>query len=207
MRQLIFGFSFGFLITPHVFATASSLLILGDSLSAGYNMKVEQSWPALLQKQWQDQKINHQLINASISGNTTQDALTRLPQLLTQHKVQWVLIELGGNDGLQGWPPSTTKQHLATIIEKVKQVGAKPILMQIKIPPNYGPRYVQQFEQIYPQLAKHYDIPLMPFIFEKVVFNKDFMLSDGIHPNAQAQPLLQQQAAQYLTSLLNGHKG
>jgi len=127
---------------------AQTLLVLGDSLSAGYQMQAEQSWPALLNEKWQQQGGEHTLINASISGETTQGGLARLPALLETHKPDWVLIELGAN---------------AKMIELTRAHQAKTVLTQILLPRNYGARYLQQFEQIFPDLAKANDLPLMPF--------------------------------------------
>lgn len=165
-------------------------------------MRLDQSWPALLQKAWQDQKIKHTLINASISGNTSHDGRVRLDKLLTTHKPEWVLIALGGNDGLQGIAIQTTQKNLESLISAVKKSGAKPILMQIKLPRNYGPRFINLFEKMYTTLAERYKIPLMPFIVEAVAFDPKLMRSDGIHPNEHAQPILAGKAYEVLTPLL-----
>lgn len=186
----------------HLPTQGASILLLGDSLSAGYNMPIEQSWPAQLQKSWQDQKINHILMNTSISGRTSAQGLAALPSLLEKHAPDWILIELGGNDGLQGLNIQTTQANLAQMIELAKKHGAQVILMQIRLPRNYGQRYIEQFEQIYPKLAKQYQIPLMPFIFEQVVHQAKWMNNDGIHPNAQAQPIIKNEAAKFLEPLL-----
>lgn len=116
-------------------AAADTLLVLGDSLSAGYQMSASKAWPSLLDKNWQQQP---RVINASISGDTAAQGLARLPALLKQHQPQWVLIELGGNDGLRGFPPKDIEQTLSTIIEQVKTARAKPILMQVRLPANYA---------------------------------------------------------------------
>ncbi|GAB2929678.1 arylesterase [Rheinheimera gaetbuli] len=164
---------------------AQKLLILGDSLSAAYGMQQHQGWPHLLQ-----QDTHWQLINASISGETTAGGLARLPALLEQHSPDAVLIELGGNDGLRGFAIATVKSNLNEIINLVKKHQSTPILMQIRIPPNYGPRYIQQFSAIYPQLAQEQKITLWPFFMDDIASNSDLMLSDGIHPNQAAQPLI-----------------
>lgn len=127
---------------------ASTLLILGDSLSAGYMMAAEQSWPVLLQKQWKEQKFPVTIINSSISGSTTQDGLARLPALLSHHKPDWVLIELGANDGIRGFPPAVPYQTLKKTIQLIQQQGGKPLLMQIRIPRNYGAAYIAKLEAI-----------------------------------------------------------
>lgn len=167
------------------FTWAQKLLILGDSLSAAYGLQQQQGWVHLLQ-----QNTQWQLINASISGETTAGGMARLPALLEQHQPDAVLIELGGNDGLRGFAVDSVKSNLNEIITLVKQHTATPILMQIRIPPNYGPRYGQQFSAIYPQLAKNHEITLWPFFMEEIALKQELMQGDGIHPNSEAQPLI-----------------
>ena len=164
---------------------AQKLMILGDSLSAAYGMQQQQGWPHLLQ-----QDTHWQLINASISGETTAGGLARLPALLQQHNPDAVLIELGGNDGLRGFAIATAKANLNEIITLVKQHNATPVLMQIRIPPNYGPRYVQRFTDIYPTLAKQEQITLWPFFMETIALKQQWMQADGLHPNLEAQPVI-----------------
>ncbi|OAE10124.1 multifunctional acyl-CoA thioesterase I/protease I/lysophospholipase L1 [Pantoea sp. OXWO6B1] len=180
-------------------AAADTLLVLGDSLSAGYQMSASKAWPSLLDKTWQQQP---RVINASISGDTAAQGLARLPALLKQHQPQWVLIELGGNDGLRGFPPKDIAQTLGTVIEQVKAARAKPILMQIRLPANYGRRYTDAFSAIYPQLAKQHDIPLLPFFMEQVYLKPEWMQQDGIHPNPDAQPFIAGLMAKELTPLV-----
>ncbi len=158
---------------------------MGDSLSAAYGLQEHEGWPALLAA-----KSPVQLVNASISGETTGGGLARLPALLQQHQPRWVLIELGGNDGLRGFDPQLIANNLQQMIELVKQHNAQPLLMQIRIPPNYGPRYVARFTDIYPQLAAAHQIPLWPFFMDEIAIRPELMMPDGIHPNAQAQPLI-----------------
>ncbi|MDK2633114.1 multifunctional acyl-CoA thioesterase I/protease I/lysophospholipase L1 [Pantoea stewartii subsp. indologenes] len=180
-------------------AAADTLLVLGDSLSAGYQMSASQAWPSLLNKQWQQQPS---VVNASISGDTAAQGLARLPALLKQHQPQWVLIELGGNDGLRGFSPKDVAQTLGTIIDQVKAAKAKPILMQIRLPANYGRRYTDAFRDIYPQLAKQYDIALVPFFMEQVYLKPEWMQQDGIHPNPDAQPFIADLMAKELAPLV-----
>jgi acyl-CoA thioesterase-1 len=169
----------------------TTLMILGDSLSAGYMMAVEQSWPALLQQQWQEENYPVTVINSSISGSTTQDGLARLPALLAHHKPDWVLIELGANDGIRGFPPTVPYQTLKKTIQLIQQQGSKPLLMQIRIPRNYGAAYIAKLEALYPQLSAETNTPLLPFFLESIVTKPELMLNDGIHPTAEAQPLIQ----------------
>ncbi|WP_133159230.1 multifunctional acyl-CoA thioesterase I/protease I/lysophospholipase L1 [Superficieibacter electus] len=181
-------------------AAADTLLILGDSLSAGYRMAATSAWPALLNKKWQPQTS---VVNASISGDTSQQGLARLPALLTQHKPRWVLVELGGNDGLRGFPPQQTEATLRNILQAVKESGAKPLLMQIRLPANYGRRYNEAFGAMYPALAKEFDIPLVPFFMEEVYLKPQWMQDDGIHPNPDAQPFIADWMATRLAPLVN----
>jgi acyl-CoA thioesterase-1 len=139
---------------------AQTLLVLGDSLSAGYQMQAEQSWPALLEQKWQQQGGEHRLINASISGETTQGGLARLPALLEQHKPDWVLIELGGNDGLRGFAPAITRDNLVKMVALAKAQQVKTVLTQIQLPRNYCARYLRQLEQIFSEVAQANGLPL-----------------------------------------------
>ncbi|AFJ47890.1 multifunctional acyl-CoA thioesterase I/protease I/lysophospholipase L1 [Shimwellia blattae] len=182
-------------------AAADTLLVLGDSLSAGYRMPAEEAWPALLDKQWEKRQIR--VINASISGDTAAQGLARLPTLLAEHKPRWVVIELGGNDGLRGFPPAGIAATLSQIISQVKAARARPILVQIHLPANYGRRYNESFGAIYATLAASNDIPLLPFFMEEVYLKPQWMQDDGIHPNASAQPFIADWMAQHLNPLVN----
>jgi acyl-CoA thioesterase-1 len=167
---------------------SSTLLIVGDSLSAGYQMPAEKSWPRLLPEQLQSQGKQIDVINASISGDTSGNGLARLPKLLTQHQPDYVLIELGANDGLRGFSPTIISTNLNSIIDHIKENKAQPLLMQIRIPTNYGKRYSQIFSNIYPELSEQQGIPLLPFYLEHVISKPEWMMSDGLHPNVKAQP-------------------
>ena len=184
-------------------AQAQTLLVLGDSLSAGYQMQVEQSWPALLNQKWQEEGGKHTLLNASISGETTQGALARLPALLKEHKPDWLLIELGGNDGLRGFAPTITRQNLASMIALAKEQQTRVVLTQIQLPRNYGARYLRQFEQIFPELAKANDLPLLPFFMDDIALRPELMMNDGIHPTPAAQPQIRDKVARFMEPLLS----
>ncbi|WP_322863538.1 arylesterase [Aeromonas allosaccharophila] len=184
-------------------AQAQTLLVLGDSLSAGYQMQVEQSWPALLNQKWQEEGGKHTLLNASISGETTQGALARLPALLKEHKPDWLLIELGGNDGLRGFAPTITRQNLANMIALAKEQQTRVVLTQIQLPRNYGARYLRQFEQIFPELAKANDLPLLPFFMDDIALRPELMMNDGIHPTPAAQPQIRDKVARFMEPLLS----
>lgn len=184
-------------------AQAQTLLVLGDSLSAGYQMQVEQSWPALLNQKWQEEGGKHTLFNASISGETTQGALARLPALLKEHKPDWLLIELGGNDGLRGFAPTITRQNLASMIALAKEQQTHVVLTQIQLPRNYGARYLRQFEQIFPELAQANDLPLLPFFMDDIALRPELMMNDGIHPTPAAQPQIRDKVAHFMEPQLN----
>ncbi len=168
------------------------MLILGDSLSAAYGMQQQQGWVHLLQQQLDTSEQPWQLINASISGETTGGGLARLPALLQRYQPDAVLIELGGNDGLRGFDVATIQNNLSQIIQLVKQHNASAILMQIRIPPNYGPRYTKQFSELFPAIAEQHQITLWPFFMDDIAIEPGLMLPDGIHPNQQAQPIIKQ---------------
>ena len=178
------------------------ILVLGDSISAGYGIEVEQGWVALLKKKLIETKRNYSVSNASISGDTTGGGLARIDPILSAQQPEIVLLQLGANDGLQGLSPEQMKNNLAEIIRRAQKAGAKVILLGMKIPPNYGKRYVDMFYNVYPQLAKELDIPLIPFLLEDVALNTDLMQADGLHPNAKAQPILVDKIEPYLFPLL-----
>ncbi len=176
--------------------------MLGDSLSAGYNMPIEQAWPNLLGDALKDKGKSVTVINGSISGDTTGNGLSRLPSLLKQHNPDSVLIELGANDGLRGFPPKVIENNLKTMIETIKAQNGQVILMQIRIPPNYGKRYSETIFQLYPNIAKDKSVPLVPFFLEQVIIKPEWMMQDGLHPTADAQPWIANFMAEQLESLL-----
>jgi acyl-CoA thioesterase-1 len=178
------------------------IVVLGDSISAGYGIEVEEGWVALLQKKLIETKHNYSISNASISGDTSAGGLARIDPILTAQKPDIVLLQLGANDGLRGLSPVQMKNNLAEIVRRSQKSGAKVILLGMKIPPNYGKRYVDMFYNVYPQLAKELDIPIVPFILEDIALNKDLMQADGLHPNAKAQPILADKIEPYLFPLL-----
>jgi acyl-CoA thioesterase-1 len=182
-------------------AATQKLLILGDSLSAGYGMQQQQGWVHLLQQQLEKNQSSWTLVNASISGETTAGGLARLPELMAKHQPQAVLIELGGNDGLRGFPIVQIEKNLQQLIAEVKKHQAQPILMQIRIPPNYGPRYTKQFVALYPALAEKHQATYWPFFMDQVAVKPELMLADGIHPNEQAQPIIRDFIAPLLQKL------
>jgi acyl-CoA thioesterase-1 len=182
---------------------AKSIVVLGDSISAGYGIDVSQGWVALVQKKLDDTHHDFTLHNASITGDTSSGGLARIDQLLIQHKPNLLILELGANDGLRGLPPALMKSNLAEIIRHAQHANAKVLLLGIKIPPNYGKRYIELFYNVYPQLAKEMNVPVIPFLLEDIALTSGLMQPDGLHPNAQAQPLIAEKIWQQLLPLLN----
>jgi len=181
---------------------AKSIVVLGDSISAAYGMDAKKGWVSLLQQKLSQQNSAYTIFNESISGDTSAGGLARIDKALSQHKPELVLLELGANDGLRGLSPQQMKQNLAEIIHRSQQAGAKVLLLSMRIPPNYGKRYVEMFYNIYPQLAKERNIPFVPFILEEVALIKEMMQKDGLHPNTKAQPVIADKIWQYLQPIL-----
>ena len=188
---LIFSYS--------ITAQTKTLLILGDSISAGFGIKESQNWVSLLENSINSSGTKLRIINSSVSGDTTIGGLSRITSDLEKHKPDFVLIELGGNDGMRGYPIEEIKNNLVKISKAIAAANAVPLIMQIKIPPNYGKRYVTAFENIFSQVAKEQNLSMLSFLLEKVALNKELMQQDGIHPNKAAQPLI---ADQVKTELL-----
>ena len=167
-----------------------SLLIYGDSISAGYGMSKEKQWSVLLQEKINNENLEIKIFNSSVSGETTSGGLARINQTIESIKPDYLLLELGGNDALRGYPPKQISSNLKEIIKIANSANVKVLLMQIRIPPNYGSRYQKAFESIYASIASETNAILIPFMLDEVALNKDLMLPDGIHPKASAQPLI-----------------
>ena len=168
----------------------NSILIYGDSISAGYGMEKESQWSESLKTLLSDKGYKISVYNRSVSGETTGGGLTRISRILDELKPTFLLLELGGNDALRGYPPKKIYENLNKMIEASKERGIDVFLMQIRILPNYGKRYQTQFESIYPTLSQEKDVILLPFMLNDIALKKELMLSDGIHPNKDAQPLI-----------------
>jgi acyl-CoA thioesterase-1 len=181
-------------------APSHKILILGDSLSAAYGIRRQDGWTYLLQTALADRAI---IINASVSGETTAGGVQRLPRLIKEHQPNIVVIELGGNDGLRGYPTSGIRKNLQTLISTSMDADAKVLLIGMQIPPNYGKRYTDAFAQNYVQLADKYTLALVPFLLESVAGRPALMQSDGIHPTAEAQALILQNVLPTLRALLD----
>jgi len=184
-------------------AGSGPIIVLGDSLSSGYGLsRDDQSWVALLQQRLRGEGYGHEVVNASISGDTTSGGLARLPALLEAHRPSIVILELGGNDGLRGQPVASLRGNLQQMIELTLDSGATPILAGMQIPPNYGPAYAGAFAGTYPELAAQFDIPLVGFLLEDVALNTELMQSDGIHPNAGGNAVILDNVWPVLADLL-----
>ncbi|MDV2486491.1 arylesterase [Acinetobacter johnsonii] len=182
---------------------AKTVMVLGDSISAGYGIEPQQAWVNLLQKRLDQQyPKQHKVVNASVSGETTSGALARLPKLLQTHKPNVVVIELGGNDGLRGQPAQMIKKNLAQLIQQSQKANATVVVLGMKIPPNYGTAYSKAFENNYKVVSQQYKVKLLPFFLEGVAGNKSLMQKDLVHPNGKAQPILLNLAYPYIKGAL-----
>ena len=179
-----------------------TILVLGDSLSAGYGIKMQQSWVSLLGKRLTEEGYGYRVVNASVSGETTQGGLARLPRALETHKPSVVIVELGGNDGLRGLPLASSRDNLARIIERSRAAKAKVLLVGMMLPPNYGARYAQEFRDMFTGLAAKYPVAFVPFLLDQVALKREWMQADGIHANAAGQPQMLENVWPKLKSLL-----
>ena len=179
----------------------SSLLIYGDSISAGYGMEREEQWSRDLEVLFEKDNFKIKIFNSSVSGETTGGGVSRINKVLEELQPSYVLLELGGNDALRGYPPDRIYQNLMTMINACKERGIEVFLMQIRILPNYGKRYQAQFESVYSKVSAATGVTLVPFMLEEVALNKELMFDDGIHPNEEAQPLI----AKFVYESLKGY--
>ena len=166
------------------------ILVLGDSLSAGYGVPVDQGWVARLQQRLDAEGYGYTVVNASVSGETTVGALERLPRALARHKPALVIIELGGNDGLRGLPVTELRANLEALVSGSREAGARVLLAAVRMPPNYGPQYTEKFYAVYEGVAKDLRVPWVPFFLEGIALREDLFQDDGIHPDLEAQPIL-----------------
>ena len=182
---------------------AKTVMVLGDSISAGYGIEPQQAWVNLLQKRLDQQyPKQHKVVNASVSGETTSGALARLPKLLQTHKPNVVVIELGGNDGLRGQPPQMIQKNLVQLIQQSQKANATVVVLGMKMPPNYGTAYSKAFENNYKVVSQQYKVKLLPFFLEGVAGNNSLMQKDLVHPNGKAQPILLNLAYAYIKGAL-----
>ncbi len=190
MRRLYFLVAL-LLVSVSALAEDPVILVFGDSISAGYGLeRVDLGWVELLKTRLKRQGYGYQVVNASVSGETTAGALARLPRALQVHRPQIVILELGGNDGLRALPVPQMRDNFVRMIELATHAGAKVLLLGMRIPPNYGPQYTSQFESVYGELARSDRLPLVPFLMDHVALQPDLMQNDNIHPNVKGQPVL-----------------
>ena len=178
------------------------LLVWGDSLSAAYGIEAEQGWVHLLAGQVNREFPSFRVINGSVSGETTTGGLERLPAMLAEYSPEVVILELGGNDGLRGIPVEAIRENLDAMIRLIRADGAQVLLAGIRIPPNYGPRYTEPFHENYFSLAEEHGLPLLPFLIEGIPENPELMQDDGIHPVAEAQPIILENVWEVLEPML-----
>ena len=186
-------FIFVLIFSNSIIADDKKLLILGDSISAGFGIKESQNWTTLMKSSFSKEGKSLKIINSSISGDTTSGGLSRISRDLNTYKPDFVLVELGGNDALRGYPISRIKQNLLKIVSIISNNQSIAIIMQIKIPPNYGKKYIEAFENIYSEVASETDAKLISFMLENVALREDLMQPDGIHPNEKAQSVITEQ--------------
>lgn len=193
----------------NVQAKSSRVVMYGDSISAGYGMTLAESWPHLLNETFIAEGRDIELINESISGETTGGGLARINNVIKRQNLgpeDWVIIELGGNDGLRGFPIKTIKQNLNAMVAILKSHKINVAIMQIRIPPNYGNRYTKMFENLFEEVAKENDIQHLPFFMDTIAINPNYMLQDGIHPNKSAQVIIRDIMAPVISQLVKGPK-
>ncbi|MEH6366244.1 MAG: arylesterase [Pseudomonas marincola] len=201
MQKRLIGFALIMLLWGQT-AAASTVLVVGDSISAAFGLDTRQGWVALLQERMAAEGFSEQVVNASISGDTTAGGASRLPTLLQEHKPKVVVVELGGNDGLRGLAPVQMQQNLSSMITQSKQAGAEVLLLGMQLPPNYGKRYTTAFANVFSDLAREQQVALVPFLLEGVGGVPRLMQADGIHPAAEAQSILLENVWPQLKPLL-----
>ena len=180
-----------------------ALLVLGDSISAAYGMSLEEGWVALLARQLEEKHPGIEVVNASISGDTSAGGLRRLPMLLEEHDPDLVVIELGGNDGLRGYPTKALAENLTNMATIAREGGAEVLLVPMEIPPNYGPRYTSAFRETFTTASESAGVPLAPFPLNNIAVDRALMQDDGIHPTAEAQPLIVDSLMPIIEEMLN----
>jgi acyl-CoA thioesterase-1 len=177
------------------------VVFLGDSLTAGYGLAADEAYPALVERLLAARGLPIAVLNAGVSGDTTAGGLARLDWLL-EGRPDLVVVALGGNDGLRALSPATSEENLRRTIERIRAAGARPVLVGMRVPPNYGPDYVREFEAIFPRLAEEYDLPFVPFLLAGVAAEPELNLPDGIHPNVEGQRIVARTIADALAPLV-----
>ncbi|GMG87621.1 arylesterase [Biformimicrobium ophioploci] len=185
--------------------SVQKLLVLGDSISAGYGIDPEKGWVQLLQNRIREVGADIEVVNASVSGDTTRAGLARLPLLLKTHEPRWLVVELGGNDGLRGYPPKLMQENLDNIVARGKAANAQVLLLGMRLPPNYGPAYNEAFENAFVKVAEKQQVPFVPFFLETVALQEGALQSDGIHPTQLVQAGMLDYVWPCLNAMLNGN--
>jgi len=180
-----------------------ALLVFGDSLSAGYGLPQEKGWVNLLADRLQSEKLGYRVVNASLSGETTLGGVNRIEAALVQHRPLVVIVELGGNDGLRGLSLDSTRMNLKTMVEAIRRAGAHALLVGMQLPPNYGTTYTRKFQALFEEVARQQNVPLVPFMLAGFGDKREYFQSDGIHPTAQAQPMILDNIWPVLRPMLN----
>lgn len=179
-----------------------AILVVGDSLSAEYGLRRDSGWVNILGRHLTEEKTGYQIHNSSISGDTTSGGLSRLPAALAHYRPEIVIIELGSNDALRGLSLKMTEDNLSKMVAMSQKANASVLLLGMQIPPNYGPRYTEQFRDIFVSVAKAHGAALVPFFFEGIATDKSMFQSDGMHPNEQAQAILEKNVWAHLAPIL-----
>lgn len=203
-RQLLLFITVSLLFINTV--SASTLLVMGDSLSAAHNLRQEAGWVSLLENQLSKSHPDIKVVNASVSGETSQGGLSRFTTLVLQYKPRWVILELGANDALRGYPLQQTTSNLESMVKQAQQSNAKVLLVGNQIPQNYGKRYTEMFFRLYEKIADKYKLAYLPFMLEGIALNKNLMQDDGLHPNKEGQVKVLQNILPHLQTLLDENK-
>jgi acyl-CoA thioesterase-1 len=177
-----------FMVPLSALCAERTILVLGDSLSAAYGIRAEQGWVALLKQRLEREGYGYAIVNASVSGETSGGGVQRLPRALELHHPEIVILELGANDGLRGLPVRETRASLTRLVKLCRDAGARVLILGIRLPPNYGPKYAEEFARMYPDLAAEFDLPIVPFLLQDVALKPALMQDDGLHPNAAGEP-------------------
>jgi acyl-CoA thioesterase I len=187
---------------PASWGAERTIVVVGDSLSSGYGLDGEPSWVAMLEERLRSEGYGYEVVNASIAGDTSAGGLARLPRLLERFAPSWVIIELGGNDGLRGQPVANMRDNLARMIELARADDARVLLLGMRMPPNYGEAYSDALHGAYADLGQEYHVPLVGFLMDGVALDASLMQHDGIHPNAAGQHVMLENVWQVLSGLL-----
>lgn len=190
------------LFSPTAYTESNTILVYGDSISAAYGMEQDEGWAALLAERLKENELPYSVVNASVSGETSGGGLVRLPKALDVHEPGLVILELGGNDGLRGYPISKIEENLDEMTRMILETGARVLLVGMVLPPNYGRRYIEAFTNVFPTVAERHDVPLIPVLLDGIATAESLIQRDGIHPKPEAQPLIVEQVWPVLVSML-----